>query len=410
VIPDHRWLVVTVKSPTALVHNDDESWYLAPLRRYLMTANLVDKLGQAVDRVTELASSAHYRPLNALDDLRYKDVLVLRHMDRGLGDLLFMTGVLRYLQHVSAGTCRAHFYADLDKSQVLLGCPEIVSSAAMSGPVEYDHLPLYSGGHFLVETATEYDHEQDQLNVYDALFKKSGVDFSNVDPQFKRPSAAFLPQDQQVFDAVCRSVYELVRIDLRAEGYYVVSPITTSSLRVVPYATWLDLIEILARERPVLVIGQTYSKTPKAGGTVADFICRVDELAASTPRVHNLVNLIPIRTAMALLKFAKCLFCLDSGPLYMAQAYRTPAVSAWGTHHPGVRLGYDEAYMNLAIFKPETCPMCPCYAHTQFPSMCPTSSQLLCAPLCALAAADFVEKLEQVKRTWTAGPFKAAVL
>lgn len=410
-IPDHRWLIVTVKSTTALVHNEDEAWYLVPLRRYLMTANLVEKLGSVVDRVSELAGSTHYRPLNASGDLCRKDVLLLRHMDRGLGDLLFMTGVLRYLHHVSAGTCRSHFFADLDKSQVLLGSPELVGNSALAGPVEYDHLELYSGGHFLVESATEYDHERDQLNVYDALFKRAGVDYSQVDPQFKRPSAAFLPQDQQAFDATCRTVHASSRIDLRASGYYVVAPITTSALRIAPYAVWLDLIEILARERPVIVLGQTYRKTPQAGGTVADFLDRVNELSSSA-RVCNLVDLIPTRTAMALLKFARCLFCLDSGPLYMAQAYRTPAVSAWGTHDPAVRLGYDQEYMRLAIWSRSACALSPCYAHSRFPDECPTSKQLLCAPLCAITAADFVEKLEQVKRERpeVVGPFKAVVL
>lgn len=409
-IPDHRWVIVTVKGTTALIHSEDEVWYLIPRRRYLMTANLVDKLGTQVDRVSELtAGSSIYKPL----DLRRQNMagaglLMLRHLDRGLGDLLFMTGLCRFVQHVSGGTCDIHLFSDLDKSQVLLGNPDLAGGSAFSGPVEYDHLARYDS-HFLLESATEYDHEPDQLNVYDALFKRAGLDPSAVDPRFKRPYAHATKSDQGAFDSVCYAVgLQCGGLDLRRTGFYAVAPISTSTLRTAPYAMWLELVQMLSKELPVLVLGQTYAKTPVSDMTVGEFRTRLAELG---PRVIDLVDQTPTRTTMSLIMHAKCLFCLDSGPLYIAQAYRTPAVSLWGTHHPGVRLGYDQDYMELAVWNSQLCPASPCYAHSGFPAdRCPLGEQQrLCEPMRLAHAADFLGKLELVKqRTPAVGTFPPA--
>ncbi|HNL70532.1 MAG TPA: glycosyltransferase family 9 protein, partial [Leptospiraceae bacterium] len=58
---------------------------------------------------------------------------------------------------------------------------------------------------------------------------------------------------------------------------------------------------------------------------------------------------------------------LDSGLLYVAEALRVPTISLWGTHAPAVRLGYDPAYMDLAIWPRENCGAAPCFAYANFP-------------------------------------------
>jgi hypothetical protein len=90
---------------------------------------------------------------------------------------------------------------------------------------------------------------------------------------------------------------------------------------------------------------------------------------------------------------------MDSGPLYIAQALRVPAVSVWGTHHPGVRIGYDNDYMELAVWNHEVCKWSPCYAYAGFPDgKCPNGSkQMTCEVLNTVTPQHVMDRLDKVQ-------------
>lgn len=111
----------------------------------------------------------------------------------------------------------------------------------------------------------------------------------------------------------------------------------------------------------------------------------------------------PFRQVAGLAGRSNCFIGLDSGLLYAAQALRAPAVSVWGTHHPGVRLGYDRAYMDLAIHKTAACPSAPCYAFRAWPhERCPEGqAQTVCACLKDVTVEDLLAKVELAEKLIT---------
>jgi ADP-heptose:LPS heptosyltransferase len=139
--------------------------------------------------------------------------------------------------------------------------------------------------------------------------------------------------------------------------------------------------------------------------SAGEFSGRVAQMGSTTgfngakfPLV-NAVDGTTIRVLMALISRATGVVALDSAPLYMAQALNVPAVSLWGTHAPGARIGYDKPYMDLAIWNPDACRRAPCFAYSQFPvDKCPNGAkQRVCEvlnavdPQVVLAKADLIE-------------------
>lgn len=272
---------------------------------------------------------------------------------------------------------RLMLYSFSDRGMVLTHAPFLNNQTVYCGPLEYDHLRLYNY-HWFIGSVTECDEEGDQLNVYDALFKQLGFDPETIDPRWKKPVATLVSEDYQHLDALFKSVFDAKKIDLRRLPYYVVAPFSNSSLRCAKYSTWLGIIKQLSQRRPVLVVGTSTMRLPDTDMSAGAFIQALENYGGG---IVNLVDKTPsVRLLMALVARAKAIVCLDSAPLYIAQALGTPAISIWGTHDPGVRIGYDEKYMRYAVWNRDDCNCSPCYAYSTFPaSKCPQGpSQKIC--------------------------------
>lgn len=390
-----QWVVITVNSPLVFNRTEDESWVFNPNRRYVVNASIIPMIHQFVASVTELANTSFHRPLNATRNLNKAKILVERHRDRGIGDLLFMTGPLAYLQHLAGGEAEIDFYALSDRGSVLTHNPSISNGTTLFGPIEYDILTHYSH-HWFVDSVTENDEEPDQQNVYDALFRQIGLDPENVEPVWKRPFATLSQQDHLDLARFYRSVLEHRRLDLSRIGYYVVAPFSNATLRSMDYGTWLKIINELASRRPVVVVGYSGHRLPSLDMSAGTFIEYVSKMGGG---VINAIDTTPLRMLMALIQRAVAVVCLDSGPLYVAQALNTPAVSLWGTHDPGLRLGYDKRYMDTAIWNSSACPAAPCCAYANFPvKKCPDGDrQVSCSVLASVEPVQVVEKLNQIE-------------
>lgn len=393
----NSWVVVTFKEPCLFNRSDSEVWLFNPGVRYVLNAYQLKKLEHLVEKVTELKGSSFYRPLNANVNLTERSVLVQRTLDRGIGDMLFLTGPMAYMHQVTAGTIKLDMYALSDRAQVMLHNPLLNHKTTLAGPLVYDAFPNYDY-HWMVEAATEYDSEKDQLNVYDCLYQQLGIDYTKVDPRFKRPTAVLSDDDRMNFDLFALHVYQERQFDLRKMPYYVVAPLTHSSLRTAPYMKWLELISKLQEMRPVIVMGTLTERMPMADITAGEFVSTLDRMG------RNVVNLIsadsPLRVMMSVIANATLTITLDSGLLFVSQAFRTPAISIWGSMHPGVRIGYDKDYMDLAIWHPENCAHAPCFAYSGFPyHKCPRRlEQTVCEVLSnETFLEDVVEKVELVE-------------
>jgi hypothetical protein len=402
-----NWSIISV-SQQLFWHQiyEEEVWSLQPPRRYVMSSDQIKPpLSDYISTISDFASSRNYRPLIGSVNLAKARILVERNRCRGIGDLLFLTGPLSYLYHLSGQSCQIFLYALSDRGIVLNNHPALYKQSPLFGPIEYDQLPLYDY-HWFVGSVTEYDCESDQLNVYDALFRQLGLDYKKIDEGWKRPTASLTQDDLKNLNAFFFFCNEDRKIDFRKEGYYVVAPLCVSSLRSAPYSAWLKIIQSMSQRRPTFVIGKIHESIPSTDMDIGQFN---SALCGLGPNVINIMGDTPLRTIMSIISKAVCFVGLDSGPLYIAQSLRTPAVSVWGPHHPGVRLGYDKEYMDLAVWNKNACRSCPCFAYTGFPKdLCSHGeNQVVCDVLAAvdveLVMAN-IDKVESNRRT-NIGPF-----
>ena len=392
-----QWVIVTFKRPVMWTRNEDEVWVFNPPGRYVLNANQLGNLSQYIQSISDLKNSKHYKPLLAGPNvnLRGASVLIERYRERGIGDLLFLTGPMNYLRFLSGNEVGIDMYALSDRGLILNGHPALRYGSTMAGALPYDFLQGYDY-HWFVDTATEYDEEPDQLNVYDCLFKNLGLDPDVVPIEYKRPSVNLTEEDFKHLDAFLYFVWLEKKLDLRKTGYYVVAPFARGSLRSMPYGTWLQVIRQLANKRPVIVVGGINDRMPETDMSAGEFN---EHVTQSGGNVINAIGKTPLRVLMTLIAKAQGLGCMDSGPLYLAEAVRTPAVSVWGPHDPRVRIGYDKDYMDLAVWKQAACRHSPCYAYDWFPPhKCPNGeAQKICEVLAATSAEDILLKFEEIE-------------
>lgn len=377
--------------------NEDEVWMFNPPGRYILNANQLGNLSPFVQTISDLKNSKFFKPLQASENvnLRGASVLIERYRERGIGDLLFLTGPMNYLRFLSGHTINLDTYALSDRGLILNHHPALRYGSTMAGPIPYDFLQHYDY-HWFVDTATEYDEERDQLNVYDSLFKQLGIDPALVPLEYKRPSVNVTGDDLKNLDQFLYFVWLEKKLDLRKTGYYIIAPFARGSLRSMPYGTWLAVIRELATKRPVIVVGGISERMPDTDMSAGEFNQHVVQ---SGGNVINAIGNTPLRVLMALISKANCIGCMDSGPLYLAEAVRTPAVSVWGPHDPVVRIGYDKDYMDLAVWQPQACRHSPCFAYDWFPPhKCPNGeNQRVCEVLAATTARQIMAKFEMVE-------------
>lgn len=397
-----QWLVVSVKEPVMFHQTADETWLFNPNRRYIVNANRLGPIEPFIETVSELdGSSLHYR-LRAGQNWANAKILVERTRERGIGDLLFLTGPLGYLQHVTGNSSTVDVMAFADRGTVLTHSPLIANGCVRCGPLELDHLRAYNY-HWLVNTVTEQISEGDQLNVYDALFQQLGFNPADIEARWKRPTATLVPEDFQNLDRFYSYIRETRKIDLTRIGYFVVAPFANATLRCMNYSRWLEVIKALATRRPVVVVGNSSLRLPETDMSAGQFNSAVANIGGG---VVNAIDSTSLRVLMALIARSHAVVCVDSAPLYIAQALNTPAISLWGTHAPAARIGYDKNAMELAVWKQDACPHTPCFSFGKFPvEKCPDKErQISCAVLADISVDDVLAKVDKIESASTLKP------
>jgi len=389
-----EWQIVTFNQPVIYNRTVDEAYALNPMRRYIFNADNLESLRDFVQTMSPVKGSTYYTPLNLHRPLNDATVLIERNRHRGIGDLLFLTGPMEFMKHMSATSVKMDMYGLTDRGMIMQNHATLRFKTVLCGPLHYEDLALYNY-QWLVDTVTEVNEEPDQLNVYDALYKQLGVDPAQIPPKYKRPTVYLSDSDDAHLDHYYRAVYERTQLDLRRLPYYVVAPFAAASLRTMSYKTWYSIIQELAKRRPVVVIGRVADRVPDSDITAGELSSQL----ADMPNVINALGATGLRAMMALIGKAHCFFGMDSGPLYVAQGLRTPAISIWGSHDPGVRLGYDKDYMDLAVWNRQMCASAPCYAYSNFPAhKCPRGDQQsMCEVLLTVNVDDVMDRLDAVE-------------
>lgn len=362
-VPAISWRVVTPKEQLIWPKSALEQWYMYPPLRYIVPSDQQEALEGKLAAWSELKSSKNYRELNVSSLKPGSKVLVVRHPSRGIGDLLFITGPLRYLYE--RYRVEVYWHAPKDRDSLIHHLPYVKNELPFNGPLSYDSLPLYDA-HWFIDAVTELDEEPDQENVYDALFRQIGVDPETVLARYKKPQIVLTDADDKHYTESMEKVHSHLGFSPVLGEYIVVAPLSKSVTRNAPYPTWLTIIQKLVESgKKVILLGDVNDVMPNSGMTFGEFAKNLGNFQKES--VLNLIGMTELRLAATILKNAACLVTLDTGLLYVAEALGTPAVSVWGTHDPRVRIGYNDDLMKLALWHKEACQFAPCFAYRGFP-------------------------------------------
>ena len=123
---------------------------------------------------------------------------VLFYRNRGMGDQLIFSSLPRFFREVLG----AESYVLSDKvHEPLWAHNPSIGGAALSVPLHLDAVwraggarPFFDGT-FFVESASEWDCDSEQPNVYDRLFGLAGLDPARVPAKFKRPTFTLTSDD-----------------------------------------------------------------------------------------------------------------------------------------------------------------------------------------------------------------------
>lgn len=393
------WVVTTFKKPVLWSRNLDECWMFNPPGRYILNANQIGNLSPFIQTISDMKSQPEYRPLTAGAKLAGATILLERYRERGIGDLLFLTGPMNYMHFVTGGDIKIDMYALSDRGMIMDYHPTLRFLSPMAGPLRMDDFQYYDY-QWMVDTVTEYDEEPGQQNVYDALYSQLGFDPATIPAIYKRPSAKLSEIDERNLDQFLYNIWMEKKLDLRKTGYYVIAPFARSSLRSMAYGSWLKVIRDLSARRPVVVIGDMTEQMPATDMSAGEFYQHVKQSGAAVINaLGDEYKKSPLRVIMAVIAKATAVGCMDSGPLYIAQAFNVPAVSVWGSHDPRVRIGYDKAYMDLAVWNKCACRYAPCFAYQSFPAhKCPAGqNQNMCEVLKAVDTDEIMAKFSAVE-------------
>jgi ADP-heptose:LPS heptosyltransferase len=176
----------------------------------------------------------------------------------------------------------------------------------------------------------------------------------------------------------------------------VVAPFANATSRCLNYQRWLEIIKTISTRRPVVVIGNSHLRLPDMDMSAGEFNQHVSTIGGG---VFNAVDSTSVRSMMALIARSFCVVGLDSAPIYIAQALNVPAISIWGTHPPGSRIGYDKNMMDLAIWNQDACQYSPCFAYGEFPvNKCPNGiRQTCCEVISSVSVDDVLKRVDAVE-------------
>ena len=280
---------------------------------------------------------------------------VLFYRNRGHGDQLIFSSLPRFFRDVLGA--EPSLLSDKVHEPLWLHNASI-GGVALSVPLHLDAVWRANGarpffdGTFFVESASEWDNDSEQPNVYDRLFGLAGLDPARVPAKFKRPTFTLTSDDIDKRALWLKQVGSATATDL-APGFIFIQLRATNKVRSIPPAT-AKLVLAAANE-----IGAKKNLT----ALVADNEPLAPEIAQTILGLEHVVNVataIPtVRLLGSIIAGALAVIGPDSLALHFAAAAETPAIGLWGPFSPASRTKYYPRQTHL--FHSELCPNAPCF-------------------------------------------------
>jgi ADP-heptose:LPS heptosyltransferase len=298
------------------------------------------------------------RELPPVRNWRRKRVLFYRN--RGIGDQLICSSLSRFFREILGA--EAFQLSDRVHEPIWAYNPYI-GNVPLSAPMHLDPVwraPNRDGtpgkpfihGAFFFESASEWDNDSEQPNIYDRLFGMAGIDPSRVPAKFKRPIFSIQTEDINKRLDWLRQVGAAVNKDLSG-GYIFLQIQSTNKVRSMPASLTERVLAALnkfavERKLPILC-GGSVPFTPEIAGIIA-----------KTPMAINVATTMNnLRLYGSIVGGASLVIGPDSSALHLAAAFEVPALGFWGPFSPFSRCRY---YPNqIHLYHPELCPASPCF-------------------------------------------------
>ena len=295
---------------------------------------------------------------------------VLFYRNRGIGDQLICSSLSRFFREILGAEA---FQLSDRVHEPLWAYNPYIGNVPLSAPMHLDPVWRSSGkpffhGAFFFESATEWDNDSEQPNIYDRLLGMVGIEPSRVPAKFKRPIFSIQTDDINKRLDWLRQVGAAVNKDLSG-GYIFLQIQATNKVRSMPASLTARVLDALnefafARKLPIL-----------CGGSVP-FSPEIAGLIAKTPMAINVATTMNnLRLYGAIVGGASLVIGPDSSALHFAAAFEVPALGFWGPFSPQSRCRY---YPNqIHLYHPELCPSSPCYNYLpELPiGKCPRGAQ-----------------------------------
>jgi len=289
--------------------------------------------------VSDLDAMLRERPPLA----HYKKRRVLFYRNRGHGDQLIASALPRFFREVLGADARQ--LSDKVHESLWMANPYILG-APLSFPIHIDSVwrakgrPFFDQA-FFIESATEWDQDSEQPNVYDRLFAFCGIDPERVPAKYKRPVFIVSGDDQEA----CANWFG--KVTGKDWQPYIIVQLRAANKST---ATVLQAVNDLAAKKGLLAF-------------ITDTRPWPDELAEISSRLPHLINVIQkipsIRLFGALIAGARLVVGPDSSALHFAAANETPALGIWGPFSPECRAKYYPRQAH--IWHQEACLNAPCF-------------------------------------------------
>jgi ADP-heptose:LPS heptosyltransferase len=307
----------------------------------------------------------YLRELPPVKNWRRRRVLFYRN--RGIGDQLISSALSRFFREILGAEAfqlsdRVHeplwafnpYIGNVPLSMPMHLDPVWRASRMVKTPTGWDEVPgkpFFHGAYFF-ESATEWDNDSEQPNVYDRIFGMCGLEPARIPAKFKRPIFSIQTEDINKRLDWLRQVGAAMNKDL-SQGYIFLQIQSTNKVRSLP-ASLTEKVLYAANEfaekrgLPILCGGSTPFSPEIAG------------LIAKTPMAINVATTMNnLRLYGSIVGGASIVIGPDSSALHFAAAFEVPALGIWGPFSPESRCRY---YPNqIHLYHPELCPSCPCY-------------------------------------------------
>ena len=325
---------VTCNPGERLLFDDDNA---LSIQQGANSANYVWEVSDADAMLRELPP----RPLN------YRKKRVLFYRNRGTGDQLILSGIIRFFRE--ALSCDARVLSDRVHEHLWAFNP-FIGGVPLSTPLHLDAVyrakgrPFFDAA-FFIESASEWDTDSEQPNIYDRLYKFVGIDPERVSVKYKRPVFALSADDTErahdFIKSTCDSPYIVVQLRAANKG--------RSLSHEASIAVLTALSDIAVKKNLSVLVTDDKPLQPE-----------IVELIGELERTFNVAQRIPsIRLFGALIANAELVVGPDSSALHLAAASEIPAVGIWGPFDPDCRVKYYPRQAH--IWHKELCANAPCY-------------------------------------------------